>query len=73
MRSKMNDFHYQLAQAGGLSIDFVAFGRIRCCRWPHRNRPKARGGRALATQYVNDSSFRRRKFNRGAITAISVE
>jgi hypothetical protein len=35
MRSKMNDFHYQLAQAGGLSIDFVAFGHIRCCRWPH--------------------------------------
>ena len=52
MRSKMNGFHYQLAQAGGFSIDFVAFGRNRCCKWPHRNRPKARGGRALATHML---------------------
>jgi hypothetical protein len=35
MRSKMNNFHYKLAQAGRLSMDFVAFGYIRCCRWPH--------------------------------------
>ena len=32
MRSKMNNFHYQLAQAIELSIEFVESGHIRCCR-----------------------------------------
>jgi hypothetical protein len=32
MRSKMNDFHNQLAQEGELRIDFVDYGHNRCCR-----------------------------------------
>ena len=57
MRSKMNGFHSKLARAGGLSIEFVDFGHIRCCRCPHRNGPNAKGARALAIPYANYSSF----------------
>jgi hypothetical protein len=32
MRSKMNDFRYQLARESELRIDFVDSGYIRCCR-----------------------------------------
>jgi len=63
----MNDFHYQLAQVGRLSIDFVASGHIQCCRYPHRNRPKAHGGRVPAIPYVIMPVFGSSAFNLGAI------
>ena len=50
-----------------MSIGFVAFGHIQCCRWPHRNRPKARGARVLAIPYVMISVFGNTTFNPGAI------
>jgi hypothetical protein len=50
MRSEINNFYYQLAQVCELSIVFVAFRHIQCCRWPHQNRTKAHGARALTRQ-----------------------
>src|SRR5262249_11825966 len=70
MRSKMNNFHYQLAQAYRLSIDFVALVHIRCCRWPHRDRPKAYGERALSIPNIVIPVSGNTTFNRGATTAI---
>jgi hypothetical protein len=32
LRSKMNDFHYKVAQEGELNVEFVDSGHIRCCR-----------------------------------------
>jgi hypothetical protein len=53
MRSEMNNFYYQLAQAGVLSIVFVAFRYILRCRWPHQNGTKSHGSRALTIQYFS--------------------
>jgi hypothetical protein len=50
MRSEINNFDYQLEQAGGLSIVFVAFRHIHCCVWPHQNKTKAHIARALTIQ-----------------------
>src|SRR5262245_61204778 len=70
MRSKMNNFHYQLAQACGLTIDFVALGHIRCCRYPHRDMPESYGERALSIPYRVIPVFGNPTFNHGATTAI---
>ena len=50
MRSEINNFDYQLEQAGGLSIVFVAFRHIHCCVWPHQNKTKAYIAQALTIQ-----------------------
>jgi hypothetical protein len=47
MRSEINNFYYQLAQVRELSIVFVAFRHIQCCRWPHQNRTKEHESREL--------------------------
>jgi hypothetical protein len=50
-----------------LSVDFVDFGYIQCCIWPHRNKPKARGVQALAIPNVIISVLGITTFNSGVI------